>query len=472
MVVGDVVNTASRLQSAAPVNGVLVGRETYAATRSTIAYAAAPPVWRRARPRRSRSGSRCAPQRRRASAGSRMRRSSAGSGTSSSLARLWEQVRDDRRPHLLTVIGPAGIGKSRLAEEFARLVESQGGRALRGRSLPYGDSSAYGAFAQHVKQVAGIFDNDDAARRAREARPRAADGPELTQALALLLGFHADRPIDREGLFFAARAFRRERRARPADDARLRGRPLGRPEPPRPDRGARRADAGRAAPLVALARPELFAERPAWGGGLALVHGALARAARRPRRATQLAVRLLAPREDGDLAAVSPLSAEGNPLFIEELAAAVAERSATELDSLPTTIRSLLAARLDALEPDERSILLDAAVVGKIFWRGPLERLEPRSVGLGASARRARGARTRSGARPSRGSRATQQYSFKHGLMRTVAYATVPRARRRERHAEVARFLEETTTATGESAATLAFHWRAAGDTSVRCRTS
>ena len=120
------------------------------------------------------------------------------------LARLWEQVRDDRRPHLLTVIGPAGIGKSRLAEEFARLVTSQGGRALRGRSLPYGDSSAYGAFAQHVKQVAGIFDNDDAGSRSRSSP---ANGPELTQALALLLGFHTDRPIDREGLFFAARDF-------------------------------------------------------------------------------------------------------------------------------------------------------------------------------------------------------------------------------------------------------------------------
>jgi predicted ATPase len=57
-----------------------------------------------------------------------------------------------------------------------------------------------------------------------------------------------------------------------------------------------------------------------------------------------------------------------------------------------------------------------------------------------------------------------QQYVFKHGLMHAVAYATVPRARRRERHAEVARFLEETTTTTGESAATLAFHWRDAGD--------
>ncbi len=157
------------------------------------------------------------------------------------------------------------------------------------------------------------------------------------------------------------------------------------------------------------------------------------------------------------------LAAEGNPLFIEELAAVVAEHPERGVDSLPTTIRSLLAARLDALEPDERAVLLDAAVVGKIFWRGAVERLERRSVGIGEllGALEERGFVRREAVSRIQGD---QQYTFKHGLMRAVAYAIVPRAKRRERHAAVAGWLEETTTATGESAATLAFHWREAGD--------
>ncbi len=461
MIVGDVVNTASRLQSAAPINGVLVGRETYVSTRSTIAYAAAPPVVAKGKAAPIEVWVALDPA---APAGERRFSEAPLVGRERDLellARLWEQVRTERRPHLLTVIGPAGIGKSRLAEEFARLVRSQGGRAFRGRSLPYGDSSAYGAFAQQVKQVAGIFDNDEAAL-AREKLGRTAEGPELTQALALLLGFQADRPIDREGLFFAARDFvERVARDQPTmlvfEDVHWAERSL-------LDLVEMLGALTQGVPLllVALARPELFADRPGWGGGLTS-YTALPLEPLDDRDAAQLAVRLLPGHEDDELAERLAAAAEGNPLFIEELAAAVVERSATDLETLPTTVRSILAARLDALEPDERSILLDAAVVGKVFWRGLLERLDSRNARLGASlgALEERGLIRHDGVSRIAGH---DQYSFRRGLMRNVAYATVPRARRRERHAEVARFLEETTTATGESASTLAFHWRAAGD--------
>jgi len=179
--------------------------------------------------------------------------------------------------------------------------------------------------------------------------------------------------------------------------------------------------------------------------------------------ARQLAAHLLAGRLADDHSERLAAAAEGNPLFIEELAAAVAERATADLDTLPTSIRSLLEARLDALEPDERAVLLDAAVVGKVFWRGVLDRIGKRGDGLSVllGALEERGMVRREAVSRIQGD---QQYTFKHGLMRSVAYATVPRARRRERHADVARFLEETTTETGESAATLAFHWREAGD--------
>jgi predicted ATPase len=214
--------------------------------------------------------------------------------------------------------------------------------------------------------------------------------------------------------------------------------------------------------LVTLARPELFASRPAWGGGLVSAT-ALSLEPLGAREAEQLASQLLAGRVEDVYAERLAAAAEGNPLFIEELAAVVAERSAGDVDALPTTIRSILAARLDALEPDERSILLDAAVVGKIFWRGVLERIQPQSAGQSTllGALEERGLIRREAVSRIQGD---EQYTFKHGLLRQVAYSTVPRARRRERHAAVARFLEETTTETGESAATLAFHWNEAGD--------
>jgi class 3 adenylate cyclase len=460
MVVGDVVNTASRLQAAAPVNGVLVGRETQAATRSTIAYAATAPVVAKGKAEPVEAWIALRPA---SPAGQRTLSAASLVGRErdlEALMRLWEQACSERRPHLVTVIGPAGIGKSRLAEEFAGLVMSQGGHALRGRSLPYGESSAYGAFAQHIKQVAEIFDSDTVDAALEKLRRAAGQDGELTNGLALLLGFEAD--MDRESLFFAARQFVESvARGRPtllvvedvhwADSSLL-------------DLvevlSARTQDV----PLLfmALARPELFTSRPTWGGGLVSATS-LSLEPLDDGHAKGLASELLGDRlNDSELERLATM-AEGNPLFIEELAAAVAERATSDVGALPTTIRSILEARLDGLDPDERSVLLNAAVVGKIFWRGAVERLQKQSVGLSGllGSLEERGFIRREAVSRIQGE---QQYAFKHGLMRAVAYATVPRAQRRVRHAEVARFLEETTTATGESAATLAFHWAEAGD--------
>jgi class 3 adenylate cyclase len=463
MVIGDVVNTASRLQAAAPVNGVLVGGVTHEATRGAITYAATAPVLAKGKAAPIEvwiALSAAAP------AGARALSDAPLVGRERDLdllTRLWDQVCSERRPHLVTVIGPAGIGKSRLAEVFARLVSARGGHALRGRCLPYGDSSAYGAFAQQVKQAAGIFDNDEPAvalEKLKLGHPD--DATDLLDALALLLGFRTEAKVDREGLFFAARRFV-EKIAR-VEPTLLVFEDIHWADPSLLDLievlSARTHES--AVLFVALARPELFAERPAWGGGLVSAT-ALSLEPLAEDHAEQLAARLLAGRgEDGSPVRLAS-AAEGNPLFIEELAAVVAERPALGVDALPTTIRSILAARLDALEPDERAVLLDAAVVGKIFWRGIVERLQRRSVGTGEllGTLQERGFIRREAESRIQGE---QQYTFKHDLMRAVAYGTVPRARRRERHATVAGFLEEKTTATGETAATLAFHWREAGD--------
>jgi predicted ATPase len=210
--------------------------------------------------------------------------------------------------------------------------------------------------------------------------------------------------------------------------------------------------------LLTLARPELLDLRPSWGGGL-VAYTALPLAALSPHEAEELATLRL--RNLGqDQAARLADTAGGNPLFIEQLVATMAESSST--GALPTTIRGLLSARLDALPAEERSLLLDAAVVGKTFWRGALAGGDGRdgvSELLGALERRDLIVRDTGSIMEG-----DQQFSFKHVLIRDVAYELLPRAERRERHARVAEYFEESTAEIGEAAAALARHWRDAGE--------
>jgi predicted ATPase len=212
--------------------------------------------------------------------------------------------------------------------------------------------------------------------------------------------------------------------------------------------------------LLSLARPELLDSRSAWGGGLpaytALPLPALS--AEDSQRLAGLRLQSLSSEAAARLAE----TAEGNPLFIEQLAATMAEAS-TSGGVLPTTVRGIVAARLDALPALERSLLVDAAVVGKTFWRGALERIAGKTDGipelLGALESRDLVVRdTRSIIE------GEQQYSFKHVLIREVAYELLPRARRQERHAAVAHFFEDSTAELGEITTALARHWRDAGD--------
>ncbi|MGH2555028.1 MAG: adenylate/guanylate cyclase domain-containing protein, partial [Actinomycetota bacterium] len=212
MVAGDVVNTASRLQSAAPPGEILVGQETYLSTRSVIDYRQTEPVDAKGKSLPVSAWVAVAAM---SPVGERSFSQVPMIGRGAELATLrgiWERVVEDSRPHLVTVFGPAGIGKSRLAHEAAQRVVASGGRALRGRSIAYGESSPYGAFAQQVKQVAGIFDNDelsDSYRKLHEAVSELAgeaDADEASRHLAMLVGLRIEGSVsDRETLFFSAR---------------------------------------------------------------------------------------------------------------------------------------------------------------------------------------------------------------------------------------------------------------------------
>ena len=466
MVAGDVVNTAARLQSAAPVGAVLVGEETHAATRNAVEYRPAQPVLAKGKsmPVRAWVAVRATSQ-----AGERPMAPVPMIGRDRELAVLtgiWERVVDEGRAQFITVFGPAGIGKSRIALELSQLVADQGARVVRGRSTPYGASTPYSAFAQHVKQIAGIFDSDDPAdARARLAAglaelvgPTAAE--EHSPQLEVLLGLEGERPVaDRETLFFSGRVF---------VEALAMGSPtlllfedIHWADASLLDLLETLASRVRDVPLllVAIARPELLTDRPTWGGGLP-AYTALPLDPLTEESSRQLAEQLLAESggADGALAVVE--TAEGNPLFIEELAASIAEKSTS--GELPTSVRAIIAARLDSLPAEERGVLVDASVVGRVFWRGAVSEIAERdnlTELLGSL--EARDLIRREAVSRIRGD---QQYGFKHGLIHDVAYQRLPRAERRERHAAVAVFLEEATGEMGQSNEALAHHWREAGE--------
>jgi class 3 adenylate cyclase len=466
MVAGDVVNTASRLQGSAPVGEIIVGEETYRATRSAIEYEAVGPVTAKGKSAPIEAWRAVAPT---TAGGERDLSSTPFVGRDREVGLLdatWERVELERRPHLITVLGAPGVGKSRLTAEFTERVAARGGRVVRGRCLPYRERSAYGAFAMQIKELAGIFDSDDvdlATGKLRALVERLV-GKEEAEAvaghIAILLGLETKATApDRDSLFQSVRIFieagaRDEATAFVFEDihwadqalldliellaARLHDLPV---------------------LLLTLARPELLDTRPGWGGGL-LAYNALPLEPLGGSDAAALALHLLGA--DTKAAQVAE-AAEGNPLFIEQLAAVLSERGSSATETLPTTIRGLVSARLDALPAVEREVILDASICGRSFWLGALMRIarDPDCLREALAALERRDLVRRDNVSRIEGD---EQWSFKHVLIRDVAYDLQPRARRRDGHRQVAEFIEASTPEIGEAGAALARHWRGAGE--------
>lgn len=460
---GDTTNTASRLETAAPRGGILVGEETRRATKRVIAYeeidplrlkgkADAVPAWLALEAM--------------AEPGARPLSELPIIGRARELKRLgtiWAGVVEEARPHLVTILGVAGIGKSRLATEVLAQAEEDGARTVRARSLPYGARSGYGAFAELIKEIVGIFEGDDSdeVRRKLEAAVGdllGSDARRVASELGVLMGVveeHHD--IEKKTLYLAARRFVEGlARAGPvalffedihwADQSLLE----------LLEWLATRLDD---VPVLFLtvARPELLEEHPRWGSGPA--SSTTLPLDRLPADACRrLAERVLGARtaREGAVAEVERASG-GNPLFVEELSAWLGQSDRPDRP-IPTSVQAMIAARLDALPASLRDVLLDASVAGETFWRGALQDPAAASDALDQLEgrdflRRARISRIEG----------EEEYAFKHILIREIAYQTLPKATRRERHARVAVFLESAAIGAG-SAATLAHHWRNAGD--------
>jgi class 3 adenylate cyclase len=466
-VMGDAVNTAARLQAAAPAEGELVGEQTHAATAREIEYEALAPVHAKGKSEPLRAwlarAATAAPAERRVSDAPFVGRDT----EMELLGRAWARASSERQPQLVTVVGSPGIGKTRLSIELAGRVEGEGGRVLRGRSLPYGERDAYGALALVIKDACGIFASDPApvalAKLAERLRALFADDEASSVAshLSIVARLTEDEVKQREGLFDSVRRFleaiaREQPTLLVLEDLQW-------ADPSLLELVSSLVVRLTDAPLLmlGLARGEFLDEQPNW--------------ARLPRHLTvQLdalgsghvndLVRLLLPltRDGSSIATRVARAAGGNPLLIEELTAWLSEGGASEPADLPTNVKTMIAARLDRLPGPERQLLLSASVIGDVFWQGSLEALG--TQGNVAELLHSLEVRDLIRRMPESRIEGDQELSFKHGLIQEVAYSTLPLAARRQRHAEAARFIEGAAGDRSAYAASLAHHWRCAGD--------
>jgi class 3 adenylate cyclase len=486
IVTGDVVNTAARIEGAAPVNGVAVGEQTYRATSRLFDYEPLEPV---AVKGKAEPLSLWCPKAARARFGSDITRLHATPLVGRELEKplligAFERSAQQRSVQVATVVGEPGVGKSRLVAELLGYTDAKPGlfRWRQGRCLPYGEGITFWALGEIVKAEAGILESDSA--EVATAKLEAAVSPDeperqwLLQRLVPLVGVEAASPAEQQELFTAWRRFLEGLAASRAtvlvfedlhwaDEALL-------------DFLEHLAEWSQGVPMLALctARPELYERRPGWGAG--------------QRNAHTINLSPLSDSETAELlshlAATTALSPEleraileragGNPLYAEEFVRLLADRGVEMGEdslaetALPEGVQALIAARLDTLSPERKSLLQDAAVLGKVFWAGALVEIGERDereveLALHELARKelVRPARTSS-------MEGENEYSFWHLLVRDVAYGQIPRSERARRHRAAAAWIERQGGERVEDLAELLAHHyllaidlaRAAGD--------
>jgi class 3 adenylate cyclase/tetratricopeptide (TPR) repeat protein len=492
LLAGDAINTASRIQSVAPELGVAVGLPTHEATAVVFDYDELEPATLKgkAEPVRVFHAKSA-----RARFGTDLTRThdSPFVGREIDLALLkgvFEKAVASQAVQLVTVVGEPGLGKSRLVAELGAYIDTRPDLVTwrQGRCLPYGEGITFWALGEILKAHTGILESDSpqvASAKLDKVLPQGSEREWFRQRLLPLLGVEASSPAEREELFTAWRRFLEgvaEERSTVlvfedlhwADEALLAFL-------------EHLADFAEGVPLllVSTARPELYERHPQYGTGL--------------RNATPINLAPLSQEETARLisalldATVLPVElqqpildrADGNPLYAEEFVRLLKDRdllvrkgSSWELREgadvpFPDSVQALIAARLDTLEPDTKSLLADAAVIGKVFWAGAIAQMGDRDLAEVTTILRELSRKEL--VRPARQSSMAgeAEYAFWHILARDVAYNQLPRGSRASRHAAAATWIESRAPDRVEDLAdVLAYHYatglelaRAAGQT-------
>ncbi len=467
-VTGDPVNVAARLEQAAGPGQVMVGERTVAAARGAFEFAQPETIQAKGKP----EGVEC---RRLLRALSLMRprgvqglhRAFVGRDDEIELLEhIYEEVEGLRETRLVTILGDAGVGKTRLLREFWERLGGRSPEPLRrtGRCLSYGEGITYWPLAEVLKEHLGILESDPPAVVLERLGSRELLG--LTLGLDVAHGLH---PLAARDRFQDAWVeFLEEVVAeRPAvmliEDIHWGEEQL-------LDLLDRLVSDTRGPLLVLVtARPELLEQQPGWGarGGSTTV--ALERLS--PEDAAGMLDELLGGALPPGLFDVVVEHAEGNPFFVEEVLGSLIDRRLLERQngtwrlaelppdfSVPDTVQAVVAARVDLLEPAEKQALQAASVIGRIFWAGPVYEL----VREGEPNLRVLEERDFIRRRVGSSLAGDREYAIKHAVTREVAYASLPKARRARMHAAFARWLERSGDGRDEIAPLLAHHYAAA----------
>jgi tetratricopeptide (TPR) repeat protein len=398
---GDAVNVAARFEQAAAPGEVLIGEATHALVHDAVVVEPVDPLALKGKsepvPAYRLLSVLDAPER------SHVTRFVGREQELAQIVEAWERAQADARCELLTVVGDAGVGKSRLVGEALGSVEA---RIVRGRCLPYGEGITYWPVVEVVKQLSALPSDPVAAAALRSLlgdSDVATSGDETAWAFRTLLEEQAPLVAIFDDIQWGEETFL--------------------------DLVESTALLSAGVPLLVLcmARPELVERRPGWPGTLRL----------EPLPPEQ-ADALIGDAVSGDLRERIARAAGGNPLFISEMLAMAAGDAEVEV---PPTLKALLTARLDQLDEPERMVLERGAVEGEIFHRGAVQALTPDEAQVTT---RLAGLVRRELIRPDRPQLAGDDgYRFRHLLIRDAAYDALPKAIRADLHARFAAWLDE-----------------------------
>jgi class 3 adenylate cyclase/tetratricopeptide (TPR) repeat protein len=491
MASGDVVNTAARLQSAAEVNGILVDATTHRATEKAIVFEEGKPVVAKGK-REPVPVYRAVETRARYGVDITADVETPLVGRERELDLLLgalARARNEREPQLVTLVGVPGIGKSRLVYELSRAVDEDDELIAwrQGRSLPYGEGVTFWSLGEMAKAQAGILESDSAEvasekleHAVRSFLPEAAEADWVVRQLRPLVGLAAGDELvgDRRTEAFAAwrRFFEAVAEESPlvlvfedlqwADDGVL-------------DFIDHLMEWSSSLPLliVATARPELIERRPGWGGGTLNAATAQLAALSENDTARLIAALLEQAVLPAETQATLLARAGGNPLYAQEFVRMLSDRGLLRRDGgalilaangdlpLPESIQGIIAARLDVLSVEEKELIQDASVLGKVVWTGALETISQRPRSTVEECLHS--LRRKDFFRHERRSAVAgeTQFTFLHLLTRDVAYGQIPRANRADKHRRAAEWLESMPADRAEDRAEMiAYHYLSALD--------